>query len=429
VSRVFSRRFVLGNAVLVIAAIPSLLAQAASLRDGSPDPIFSTVPFEQWLTANNQARIRWTVRLSEPELSAHQRLAVNLDVQVDGAELARRRGEGQFLVFVQLSDEKNRTWQNHQALDLEQIQAGIKADNAVFTQPFFVLPGDYRVSVAIFDSATGEHSIARRNLHVTPLRNDPLPDMWRDLPAIEFVGPESSSSDRWFLPSIAGRLKLAVETRHPVNVDLLVNLTPSERFSASTRIQNRNLDALIPAARVLSQVEWHNAKFNLELLDLARRRVAYRQENMQALDWSKAGSALDKVNPGIIDVRSLANRRYSADFFLNRISRRITAPNETVRVPRVVIVLSSTVFFEPGVEMHPIRLASRPDVTVFYIRYHLRPVIFVDPTGRPRRVSAARADDELAPLLKPLAPRMFDVATPEQFRKTLALVLDRIAEL
>jgi hypothetical protein len=98
-------------------------------------------------------------------------------------------------------------------------------------------------------------------------------------------------------------------------------------------------------------------------------------------------------------------------------------------VPRVVIVLSSTVFFEPGVEMHPIRLASRPDVTVFYIRYHLRPVIFVDPTGRPRRVSAARADDELAPLLKPLAPRMFDVATPEQFRKTLALVLDRIAEL
>ena len=366
--------------------------------------------------------------MSEPELSSHQRLTMNLDVQVDGAELAKRRGDGQFLVFVQLSDEKNRTWQNHQALDLKQIQAGIKADNALFTQPFFVLPGDYRVSVAVFDSATGDHSVIKRNLHVTPLKNDPLPDMWSNLPAVEFVAPESSS-DRWYLPSVEGRLKLAVETHHPINVDLLVNLTPSERLSASAGIQNRNLDALIPATKVLSQVEWHNARLSLELLDLTRRRVTYRQENMQALDWSKAGRALDKVNPGIIDVRSLANRRYSADFFLNRISRRIGPPNETARTPRVLIILSTTVFFEPGVEMHPIGLASRPGVTVIYIRYHLRPAVFIDRMGRPRRTYAAAVDDELAPLLKPLAPRMFDVATPEQFRRTLALVLDRIAEL
>ena len=420
---VFSRLAILG-----IAAIPRLVAQGqAGNQEGSPDPIFSTIPFEQWLNENNQARIRWTLHLSDPELSSHQRLIVNLDVQVEGAELARRRGEGQFMILVQLSDSKSRTWQNHHAIDLDQIQAGIKPDNAVFTEPFFVLPGDYRVSVAVFDSASGEHSIIKRNLHEAPLKNDPLPDMWRNLPAVEFPGPQSSF-DRWYLPSVAGRLKLAVETRHPMNVALLVNLTPPERFSASTGMQNRNLEALLPATKVLSQVDWRNARLSLELLDLARRRVTYRQENMQALDWSKASSALDHVNPGIIDVRSLANRRYSADFFLNRISRQIVFPNEAVRTPRVVIVLSSTVFFEPGVEMRPIRLASRPDVTVIYIRYHLRPAVFVDPTGRPRRTYTTGVEDELAPLLKPLAPRIFDVATPEQFRRALALVLDVIAQ-
>ena len=412
-------------AILGIGAISSLVAQG---QDGSPDPLFATVPFEQWVNENNQARIRWSLHVSDPELSSHQRLIVNLEAQVEGAELARRRGEGQLTILVQLSDSKTRTWQIHQAIDLGQIPAGIKPDNAVFTQPFFVLPGDYRVSVAVFDSVSGEHSLIKRALHVAPLKNDPLPDLWRDLPAVEFTGPESSF-DRWYLPSVAGRLKLAVETRHPVNVSLLVNLTPPERFSASTDMQNRNLEALLPATKVLSQAEWHNARFNLELLDLARRRITYRQENIQTLDWSKARSALDRVNPGIIDTRSLANRRYSADFFLNQISRQIIFPNEAVRTPRVVIVLSSTVFFEPGVELRPIRLQNRPDVTVIYIRYHLRPAVFVDPTGRPRRTYATGVEDELAPLLKPVAPRIFDVATPEQFRRTLASVLDLIAQL
>lgn len=410
--------------------MPTLVAQGqdGSPQNASPDSLFATIPFEQWLNENNQARIRWNLHVSDPELSSHQRLIVNLEVQVEGAELARRRGAGQLTILVQLSDSKNRKWQNHQSIDLDQIPAGIKPDNAVFTQPFFVLPGDYRVSVAIFDSASGEHSLIKRTLHVAPLKNDPLPDLWRDLPAVEFPGPESSF-DRWYLPSVTGRLKLAAETRRPVNVSLLVNLTPPERFSASTGMQNRNLEALLPATKVLSQVDWHNAKFNLELLDLARRRVTYRQENIQTLDWAKARSSLDRVNPGIIDTRSLANRRYSADFFLNRISRQIIFPNETVRMPLVVIVLSSTVFFEPGVELRPIRLRSRPNATVIYIRYHLRPAVFVDPTGRPRRTYATGVEDELAPLLKPLAPRIFDVATPEQFRRTLATVLELIAQL
>jgi hypothetical protein len=411
------------NSVFV-AAMLSLFAQAGS--PGLTDPVFSTIPFDQWLSRTGETQMHWSVRVSQPELSSHQRLAVNIEVQVDGAELARRRGEGQFMVLVQLVDEQNHTWQNHQELDLEQIQEQIKASNGLFTQSFFILPGKYRVSVAVFDNATGEHSVIQRNLHVAPLKNDPLPEMWRDLPAVEFLSPDSSS-DRWYLPSVTGRLRLPVETRHPVDVDLLVNLTPSERLSASTRIRNRNLDALIPATKVLSQTAWPNSTFNLEFLDLARRRVAFRQDKMQTLDWPRAKSALDSANPGVIDVRSLGNRSYSADFFVNRIARRIGARQEA-GTTRVVIILSALVFFEPGVEMRPIGIAPRPDVKVIYIRYQPRQPSSFNSDGRPRR-NYILGPDELEPLLRPLEPRLFDVATPEQFRKSLALILDEIAKL
>lgn len=37
--------------------------------------------------------------------------------------------------------------------------------------------------------------------------------------------------------------------------------------------------------------------------------------------------------------------------------------------------------------------------------------------------------DQLEPLLKPLEPRLFEVATPEQFRGALATILAGIARL
>ena len=55
--------------------------------------------------------------------------------------------------------------------------------NINYAQEAFVLPGDYRVSMVIFDTKTGEHSAMQKMLHVNPLRNDPLPAAWKDLPA------------------------------------------------------------------------------------------------------------------------------------------------------------------------------------------------------------------------------------------------------
>jgi hypothetical protein len=427
-----------GVAAACVVAWTSLPAE----EGGALDAVFSEVPFEQWLSQGEQAHIRWTARVSAPELSNHQRLVSRLDVEIDGAELARRRDKGKILMFVQLKDGKGQLWQNHDEIDLKLVHPGIKSSNVVYSQLFFVLPGDYGLAVAVFATATGEHSVVKRKLHVSEMKNDVLPEAWRDLPAIEFIA-SASPPDNWYLPSIKGRLRLAVETHHPAHVDLVVNLTPSERASGSMRIQNRNLAALIPAARVMSEVEWRNLSFNLSLLDLSRRRVVFEQDivspenTAQALDWSKARGSLAELNPGIIDIKSLENRKFSADFFLSEISRRIDQKDASTS--RALIVLSSAVTFEPGQEMHPIEAGRRADCRVFYIRYLPLPPVMFRPGGRsrgagpiggfPAHAAFAPQFDELAPLLKPLDPRVFDVATPEQFRKAVAAILAEIEKM
>ena len=387
--------------------------------------------------------MKWTARVSEPALSSHQRQVARVDVEIDGAELVRRRGKGEFLVLVQLNDENGRAWQNHQEIDLEHVEDAIKDKNVVVSQSYFVLPGDYNISIAIFASATAEHSVLKRKLHVSPLKNDPLPGAWRDLPAAELVVPEMPP-DNWYLPSVQGKLRLTVETHEPVHVDLMVNLTPSERLEGSNRIQNRNLEVLLPTAKVLSQVDWGQTTVNLAWLDLSRRRIAYQEDNMHGLNWSKAAGTLAELNPGMIDVKALENRQHTAQFFLDEVHRRIVATKgATPRRTPVVIILSSAVRFESTQDVHPIAVEGATDARVFYIRYQPPPRISVGPApppmGRQRRrmqdggisvrTESEAQTDQLEPLLKPLDPRLFEVTTPEQFRKAIATILADIAKL
>ena len=404
------------------------VASAHDARQGNRDQVFASVPFDDWLNHSEQSHLRWTTSISEPTLSAHQRMSARLFAEIDGRELAKRRGQGKMLVLVQIDDEQRHVWQNHQEMDLEPVEEGIKANDALFSQLFFALPGDYRVNIAIYDTATQEHAISKRRLHVPNLKNDPFPDAWRDLPAIEFVGP-ATPPDQWYLPMIQSRLNLKVEAHEPVQIDLLVNLTPSERLNGSARVQNRNLSALLPATRIFTQIDWGKSPLSIELLDISRRKVTYRQEDAHGIDWAGASAGLSDVKPGIIDVNSLQNRWYMAQFFLDEVSRQIARTKRQ----KALIILSSAVEFEGGQDFRPLNADVTGSTTVFYVRY--QPLFYPARPGREmgRGGFTPHAPlppvDQLAALLKPLDPHLYDVTTPEQFRKVLATILGEIGKM
>jgi len=406
-----------------------LMGCAGLAQDGARDPAFTAVPFDQWLAGSEQPRLRWTTRVLPVELSNFQRMRARVEIQVDGEEVAKRRGRGFLVMLVQFNDSEGRIYQTHKVLDLQAMKETAGKLNFVYSQDAFVLPGDYKISLGVFDTETGDHSVAQRMLHVGPLKNDPLPAAWRDLPAVELL---HDAPDEGLLPSAMGRLNLPLETRRPIRVELMVN--------ASGQAAKSNWGELIPALSVLSGMNVRNGALNVVLLDLARQRVVFEQNVVRDLDWRKLETGFKEADPKVIDVHSLEKRGRSAQFFVKQVGERIGDAGEPVRV---LIVLTGPVAFESGENLHAIELGAKPAGKLFYIRYHspgpkpeFRPTFEEPRYGRrqippppPRTLAPIEPIDALERTMKPLDPHVFDVYTPEQFRKALGTLIEEISRL
>jgi hypothetical protein len=417
-----------------------VLAARASEPGGDLDPAFDRIPFEQWLAGSGPGGLRWNVHASHPELSYHQRLLTKLELEMDGAELAAHRQNGELVFFIQLTDQAGRRYQNHGSIDLGKLEDGVRSQNLTYTQLVFVLPGDYRVSVAILETATSQHSVKQFNLNVPPLKNDPLPEAWRNLPAVEFVRAVDPP-DSWYQPGSVSKLYLPLTPRDPVHPEILVNVAASERAVGRHAMPHRELNLLMTSLDVISQFQY-SAPLPVSLLDVSRRKVAFRQPDVQKLEWSGIKSALTETDPGIIDVKSLENRHQNARFFVDQVRRLLDAPlpEGAPNSPRVLIVLSGMVEFESGEDLQPINVEQPNDCRVYYFRFHpplagrAAPPPHAMPGHRPhpgRSIwdTPIPLFDQLAATLKPLSPRIYDIDNPEQFRKALARMLGEIAAL
>ncbi len=442
--------------LLGIAAVGKLTAA------GIHDPEFDKVPFDQWLAPHDSqpsrrvkngdvsggAQWKWSERTLPLLLSVHQRLMARVQIQLDGAEAARRKGEGALIFYFQVTDAAGVIYQDHTSYDLTKVEEGMRSQDLSLTESVFALPGDYAVSLAIYDTATKEHSAKLTKLHIAPLKLDPLPEAWKNLPPIEFV-ESSEGPDHWFLPKEVGKLNLPVTPKRPLRLDVLVNLTPTQEGSRTYGIQDRNLSFMIPSLKVISEITAPGLKLNIGLLDLSRRRMTFRQDNVHTLDWDKMKASLSEANSGSIDVKSLADRQHNAAFFASEITRRLV-PGETspgdAGPTHVVIVLSGPMVFDAGQEFPDPLSKPSSSSRFFYIRITIprERVLFPGPDmnrhhgmgggfpGRSRippdgETTASSQIDQLEPLLKPLDPHLFDVMTAEQFRKALATIMSELS--
>jgi hypothetical protein len=419
-----------------------LVALAAANAQEVLDPAFARIPFDSWFTEHEQSHFQWGAKVSGGELSIFQRLHARVEVTVDGNEVAKRRGHGELVFFVQFSDADRRRYQSHGAIALDEATEAAAQSNFVYTQNALATPGDYRVAIGILDSKTGEHAALERTLHVGPLKNDPFPDSWRGLPAVEFT-EAGDPPDAWYQPQLTGRLHLPLETRRETRVEVLVNASPSAlgpKYRLG-QVNNRSMADVLPSLRVLSDIDLKPGTLGVSVLDLTRRQVLFTENRVnpqsQPLDWAHLRPALLEANPNKIDVRDLADSEQNAQFFVSEVRRRITAGP----TPTALIILSGPLEFPHGADMSPIQVAERPECRVFYIRYHPPPMRMAVASsqalhGRRRGLAGSEPAfavqepiDALEPLLKPLQPRVFEVYDPGHFRKALAEVMKEIGRM
>jgi hypothetical protein len=430
-----------------LGAVAGLGQARAVDQAASGDPAFAGVPFDKWLAEGDLGKFRWSARVTAGELSNHQRLRAKIELQVDGNDLVSRRGHGFLVMLVQIEDADHRIYRSHGALDLQQITEAAAKSDIVYTQDAFVRPGEYRVDLVMFDTKTGEHSALQRKFHANPLKNDPLPAAWNDLPPVEFTAPVDVP-DNLFLPYVTGRLKLPLETRRPVRIEVLMNASATALGAGARtgQVNGRSLADLLPALKVVSQVKVRNGTLNVSVLDITRRRVVFEQNAVGELDWPQLRTGLMEADPHKIDVRSLEHREENAQFFVEQVRERMGLAGGATRAAdeplRIGIVLSGPMGFPGGENLHPIEALSGSDRKMFYIRYHSLPPQQLDPgyvdalrSGRrsvpalPPRPAAWEPLDALLSLVKPLQPHVFEVYTPEQFRKALSTLLDEISRM
>jgi hypothetical protein len=421
----------------LLLLIASFVTQAYG-QHGSLDPEFEKIPFDQWLGEGDQAHLHWALSAPHPALSFHQRLVGRVEVRLDGKDLESRRGDGQMMFLLQITDGAGTRYQDHGALDLSKLREDIKGANIEYSQGVFLLPGEYRLAVAILDSATGEHSTHQAPFRVTPA-HDFLLDAWRDLPLVEYIG-KAESPDSWYLPDIRGRLQWAASVHSPTRLNVILNVDTSEPVTGlhpTRSAPSSGLAALLPTLKAISETGSSSISEQVELLDVARRRSVFNQEDVHDLDWPRLKAALGESNTGSIDVHTLSDRHHDAQFFVSQVRSLLRKSDK----PSVLVVLTQPVGFESGEDLEPISLEALPSCRVIYIRYHA-PFERVNPfdqsmRGRGRggrmggpmnggtmqRNRPQEVIDQLEGTLKPLSPKVFDVETPEQMTKALAEAL------
>jgi hypothetical protein len=408
----------------ILLFIGALFVTGLFGQRGTIDPAFEKIPFDQWLGEHEKPRFRLGVSLSRAELSFHQRFESQLEIKLDGKDLQTKRGDGNLLFFVQVTDSNGTRYQDHGSIDLGKLEENVKAADLEYSQSAFFLPGDYKIATAILDTATGDHVARELPFKVSPPKQGFLVDAWRSLPAVEFI-PHQQSPESWYLPEIQGKLQWAASVPEPARLHVIINASNARAGMAG----------LLPTLKAISETGSSPISENIELLDLARRRPVFHQDDVHDLDWPRLKQALAEANTASIDVHSLSERSHDAQFFVSQVRKLIRASEK----PCVLVVLTNPVAFESGEDLTPISLAASPAACrVIYIRYHARSESYrpIGPqmAGRGRgsgmgpRMGGTMARnrtmhepiDQLEPTLKPLSPKVFDVETPEEMTKALA---------
>jgi hypothetical protein len=99
------------------------------------------------------------------------------------------------VALVEITDQQGRKYRNYAEQDLKQVKPGLSQYTVTLSWDVFVLPGDYQVALVLYYSGREGHSLAVERLHIGALKNDPLPESWRGLPAVEFCDPQPEGVD------------------------------------------------------------------------------------------------------------------------------------------------------------------------------------------------------------------------------------------
>jgi hypothetical protein len=409
----------------LVIAVGAGSAPPVSAEEPSTDSVFADAPFDKWAAQGNHQEVPWEVQTSADRLSFHQRLIATIQVQVPGPELLKRSHDDHITLLVEVRNGQGVSFRNFGVLELNELNPEMKHSDVEFSWQAFAVPGQYELSVALWDKKSGEHNFLRRLFHVDAYRNDPLPEMWRGLDAFEFWSTNRDGPDYMFHADIEGRPNLWLATRRPIEMEVLLDMTPSaEIFRGNYGYYNRYLSAALPTFKIFNQINLKNGSRTAAALNLVQRRVVFEQSDGKELGWAVLRKTLSPDSgPGTVSVKDLQNRQQSPVYLREEIVRRLKAGSNHAAKPgvkplRVFVVLGSPMDFYTFPKLPEIETGEEQDCVIYYLQFEFT-----------QREGVTGAINNVGKMLKPLKMRSFEVRSADDVRRVLAKIMEDLSRL
>jgi hypothetical protein len=370
-----------------------------------------SIPISDWLNAGNHADIPWDFRVRPPYLRIDQRLEVGYSARLSGKELNRAGNDHELFLVSRVSSPEGE-WLNEPKIVRHMLSGELpKQIDVQFLMRVVVQPGEYLLWVVLYDRKTGKYNVARRRIRVSELRGDPLPDLYRRMPLVEF--PDITEAGKDDVAFVTGQLYLPVQNKRPLQVELISMLSPPEQWTGRSRIVRAHNDDTLGALSALSQLDLAEGSLSITGLDLVRRQVIFEQRGFDNVRWGTFVQAMKKAQSPDVSAKDLQESKNNGAFFREILNQRITAPSAEAEAMRVVIVVTSSRLFESGSDLRPLQIEGDCNCRVYYLRF---------------RLSVNDVFDQLEKLMKPLRPRVFNLITPQDLRKAIAQIIDELAK-
>ena len=199
-------------------------------------------------------------------------------------------------------------------------------------------------------------------------------------------------------------------TRGPrLNVKMMVNFAPQKQTSSSMR--PIDTQALVTLMRRITR-EPRVGKFSVVVFNIAEQRVVYRQSSEDRIDFPALGEAIRDIEPGVVNMRLLENKRGEMEFLTDLIKTEMTAADH----PDALIFAGPKYTVEdmvPENELKPV--VQSVDYPLFYLNYNLVP------QDNPWRDSIGRA-------IRVFNGKEFTISRPRDLWFSVAEMVDRIVE-
>lgn len=193
-----------------------------------------------------------------------------------------------------------------------------------------------------------------------------------------------------------------------LSVKVLVNFAPQNQNSSV--LQPEDTLALVTMMRRISQSP-RVGKFSVVAFNIQEQRVLYRQMSADRIDFPEMGKAIEKVSPGLLDARLLANKRGEVEFLTDLVRTEMADSDQPDALifagPKYMVAAGS-----PEDELKSIEGAGYP---LFYLNYNLSPqtMSWRDSIGRVVRLFGGKE---------------YTITRPRDLFFAVTEVMDRIVE-